>query len=347
MSRQQTIERPEITSDREAYLEVEDLEKHYEIKEGLLNRTVETVKAVDRVSFSIPKGQTFGLVGESGCGKTTLGQTLLHLRPPTGGTITVEGENFTELRRGKQKRFRRENQIVFQDPTSSLNPKKRVKDIIEDPLEIHGIGTPKERLNRIEEILDTVGLPRDYMYSYPSTLSGGQKQRVAIARAVILNPKFIVLDEPTSALDVSVQARIIDLLKDLQKEFDLTYLFISHDLSLVKNISDWLGVMYLGRMVEVGHADRVFERPRHPYTRALMSSVPTVSERDEAIKPAKITLEGDNPDPRNRPSGCAFRARCGDEFAPCSGAEPEFYEMSENHYARCYLYDEEYDKPGY
>jgi oligopeptide transport system ATP-binding protein len=236
---------------------------------------------------------------------------------------------------------------VFQDPTSSLNPKKRVRDIIEDPLEIHDIGTAEERLTQVEEILDTVGLPRDYMYKYPSTLSGGQKQRVAIARAVVLNPKFIVLDEPTSALDVSVQARIIDLLNSLQDELGLTYLFISHDLSLVKNISDWLGVMYLGRMVEVGDADTLFRNPKHPYTRALLSSVPTVSEADAEMKPGSTRLEGENPDPRNKPSGCTFRNRCSDAFGPCDGKEPKFYKTGQNHYSKCYLYDEEYEKSGY
>jgi oligopeptide transport system ATP-binding protein len=213
-------------------------------------------------------------------------------------------------------------------------------------MQIHDIGSEAERNERAEELLEIVGLPREYLHRYPTALSGGQKQRVGIARAVAVNPDFVVLDEPTSALDVSVQARIVNLFEDLQERFDLTYLFITHDLSLVKNIADWIGVMYLGRLVEVGPTEQVFRNPQHPYTRGLLSAIPTINEADERLKPEHITLEGEIPDPREKPSGCSFRSRCPYEFSACSRSEPDFYEVGETHYSRCILHDTEHEPEG-
>lgn len=328
---------------------VENLQKFFPVTEGILRRQVAEVRAVDGVSFAIPEGDTFGLVGESGSGKTTTGKAMLRIIEPTGGRVEIDGQDVGALSNRELKPFRRKMQMVFQDPTSSLNPRKRVREIIEAPMKVHGVGTAGERVERIEELLEIVDLPREFMYKYPTALSGGQKQRVGIARAVALNPEFVVLDEPTSALDVSVQARIVDLFEELQEEFHLTYLFISHDLSLVKNVADWIGVMYLGRLVEVGEADALFKRPQHPYSRALLSAVPTISEADERMKPPKITLEGEIPDPTERPSGCAFRTRCPEVFHPCDREEPPLYQVGEAHYARCYLHDVDHkpDGPGW
>ena len=335
-----------IEFDGDAFVEVNGLEKYFPVRDGIFNRKTGDVRAVDGVSFSIPKGDTFGLVGESGCGKTTFGKAMLRIQEPTSGEVIIDGQDVTKLSRKQMKAFRRNAQMVHQDPTSSLNPRKRVRDIITEPMKIHDIGTPDERIDKVAELLDTVGLPRDYMYKYPTSLSGGQKQRVVVARALTLNPDFIVLDEPTSALDVSVQGQLIALLERLQDEFGLTYLFISHDLSLVYNVSDWIGVMYLGRLVEVGPAERIFRNPLHPYTRALLSAIPTLSEADEKLKPAEITLEGEIPDPLDRPSGCAFRTRCEHAFGPCDSREPELVEVQPNHYTRCYLFEDEHNPGG-
>ncbi|MFC5972969.1 ABC transporter ATP-binding protein [Halomarina salina] len=320
---------------------VEGLEKHFPIHEGVLQRQVGAVRAVDGVSFSIEEGETFGLVGESGSGKTTTGRSMLRLTEPTAGTVEIDGQSVTDLSASELKRFRRHMQIVHQDPTSSLNPRHRVKSIVEAPLKIHDYGDATERLERIEELLEMVDLPKEFMYRYPGQLSGGQKQRVGIARAVALNPKFVVLDEPTSALDVSVQARIIDILEDIQEEFGITYLFITHDLSLLRNVADRIGVMYLGRLVEVGDVDAVFERPQHPYSRALLSAISTISEADERLKPERMTIDGEVPDPREKPSGCAFRSRCPYEFDACGAEEPPMYETGEDQVARCFLHDED------
>jgi len=328
----------------EHLLEVKNLKKYYPVKEGILQRKKDEVRAVDGVSFTIPQGQTFGLVGESGSGKTTTGKAILHIDRPTSGEVLVDGQEISEMGSKRLRQFRKNMQIVYQDPTSSLNPRRKVGDIIKEPMKIHDIGSKSERVNRAKELLSTVGLTKEYYYRTPSALSGGQKQRVGIARAVILNPKFIVLDEPTSALDVSVQAQIVNLLEDIQEEYDLTYLFISHDLALVQNVSDWIGVMYLGRLVEVGPTKEVFKHPQHPYTRALLSSISTVRREDEKLKPSEIILEGEIPDPRNKPSGCAFRSRCPEEFEECANGEPPLYPVStdSSHYARCLYHDEKY-----
>ena len=341
-----TDDKLEINSGAEQAVRVKNVKKHFPVSEGFFGLQTDYVRAVDGVSFTIPKGDTFGLVGESGSGKTTLGKTLLRLHEPTGGSIEIAGQDVRELSKRELRKFRRNMQIVFQDPTSSLNPRKRVKQIITEPMQIHDIGTRDERLARAEELLEIVGLPREYLYRYPSGLSGGQKQRVGIARAVAVNPAFVVLDEPTSALDVSVQARIVKLFNDLQDRFDLTYLFITHDLSLVKNIADWIGVMYLGRLVEVGPTEAVFRNPQHPYTRALLSAIPTITEEDKKFKPEKIVLEGEVPDPREKPSGCGFRSRCQHEFEQCSKCGPEFYTFGEAHHARCFLHDVKYEPNG-
>lgn len=323
---------------------VEGLKKYFPIHGGILQRKTGEIRAVDDVSFSIKKGETFGLVGESGSGKTTIGRSLLRLTEPTDGVVEIDGQNVIELSNEELKKFRRKMQIVHQDPTSSLNPRHRVKTIVEAPLKIHGFGDAEARLERIEELLGMVDLPREFMYRYPGQLSGGQKQRVGIARAVALNPMFVVLDEPTSALDVSVQARIIDILENIQGEYGLTYLFITHDLSLLRNVADRIGVMYLGRLVEVGDVDAVFESPQHPYSRALLSAISTVNEADERAKPEHLEIEGEIPDPREKPSGCAFRSRCPLAFDACSGDEPPMYRLGDDHIARCYLHDSRFEE---
>lgn len=329
---------------KDPMVHVENLKKYFPIHEGILQKKTGEVRAVDGVSFSIAEGETFGLVGESGSGKTTTGRSILRLTEPTGGTVEIDGKDVVDLSGDELKRFRRNMQIVHQDPTSSLNPRHRVKTIIEAPLKIHKYGNADERLKRIEELLKMVDLPREFMYRYPGQLSGGQKQRVGIARAVALNPKFVVLDEPTSALDVSVQARIVNILENIQDEYGITYLFITHDLSLLRNVADRIGVMYLGRLVEVGDVDSVFQTPQHPYSRALLSAISTISEADEQSKPEKIALEGEVPDPREKPSGCAFRSRCPKEFGACSEEEPPMYELGEDHVARCYLHDDRFEE---
>lgn len=332
----------EVHEKSDQMVQVEGLKKHFPTYKGLLRKRAGEVRAVDGVSLTIGEGQTFGLVGESGSGKTTMGRTMLRLTEPTAGSVKIDGQDVVDLSEGELKQFRQNMQIVHQDPTSSLNPRHRVKTIIEAPLKIHNYGNAKKRINRIEELLDMVDLPREYMYRYPGQLSGGQKQRVGIARAVALNPKFVVLDEPTSALDVSVQARIVDILQRIQKEYGITYLFITHDLSLLRNVADRIGVMYLGRLVEVGDVQSVFSRPEHPYSRALLSAISTVNKADEQAKPEQQKLDGEIPDPREKPSGCAFRSRCPHAFDACSDEEPSMYEMDDGHVARCYLHDDRY-----
>lgn len=332
------------SSASKSMVRVQNLKKYFPIRGGLMRKKTGEVRAVDDVSFSISEGETFGLVGESGSGKTTLGRAMLRLTEPTAGTVEINGQDVVDLGDNELKQFRREMQIVHQDPTSSLNPRHRVKTIIEAPLKIHDYGDADERLERIETLMEMVDLPREFMYRYPEQLSGGQKQRVGIARAVALNPKFIVLDEPTSALDVSVQARIINILENIQDEFGITYLFITHDLSLLRNVADRIGVMYLGRLVEVGTVDAVFETPQHPYSRALLSAISTITEDDERAKPERIHVEGEVPDPREKPSGCAFRSRCPHEFEACSEEEPGMYEFEGDHEARCYLHDERFEE---
>jgi oligopeptide transport system ATP-binding protein len=319
-------------------LRVQNLKKYFPITEGIFNRQVGTVKAVDDVSFTVMEGETFALVGESGSGKTTVGRAIIRTIRPTSGQIRFDGVDLATLAESQLKEWRRQMQMVFQDPAASLNPRRRVTDIIATPLEVHGVGTSQERLKWVKELLNVVELPHKYMYSYPHALSGGQKQRVAIARALALHPRFVVLDEPTSALDVSVQAKILALLKHLQQEFRLTYLLVSHDLSVVKNVSNRIAVMYLGKIVEQASTAALFQNPLHPYTRALLSAIPVVSNEEIDLIPEKAILEGDIPSPANVPPGCGFHTRCYMETDNCPTFPPRLVEVEAGHYVDCHLF---------
>lgn len=319
-------------------LRVEHLKKYFPITAGVLGRRIGQVKAVDDVTFTVPEGQTFALVGESGSGKTTVGKTVIRLIRPTAGDILFDGTNLSALRERELKSCRRQMQMVFQDPSSSLNPRRRVADIIATPLEVHGMGTRRERLARVRELLDLVELPEKYLYSYPHALSGGQKQRVAIARALALHPRLVVLDEPTSALDVSVQAKILALLARLQQEMRLTYFLISHDLSVIKNFSDHVAVMYLGRIMEMASTEELFAHHLHPYTQALLSAIPVVSEEELEIIPERIVLEGDIPSPANIPPGCVFHTRCYARVEKCNLEAPPLTKVNDDHRVWCHLF---------
>ncbi|MDR5694149.1 MAG: ABC transporter ATP-binding protein [Armatimonadota bacterium] len=328
-------------------VEAINVTKIFLLTAGLLRRKVGEIRAVDGATISIHPGETMAVVGESGSGKTTLGKMLIGLLPPTSGVIRFDGKELVGLDDLSWRSMRRQMQIVFQDPASSLNPRKRVKDIIAEPLEVHGIGTPAQRLRRVIDLLERVELPpRDFLFRYPHTLSGGQRQRVAIARALALNPRFIVLDEPTSALDVSVQAKIIDLLRRLQRELSLTYLFISHDLSLVRTVADTIAVMYLGKIVEIAPAGELFRSPSHPYTRALLSAIPVVDEAEKELVPEKITLSGEIPSAAQIPAGCPFHPRCYVRIEGCDRVVPELIEIAPGHSVRCLLYDPAFGAPG-
>ena len=292
----------------------------------------DVVRAVDGVTFEIVRGETLGLVGESGCGKSTVGRCLLRLIEPTSGEISFDGQDVRALGGGDLRRLRREMQIIFQDPYASLNPRLKVRDIVGEPFIVHGIGTKGERRERVADLLRKVGLDPDYMNRYPHEFSGGQRQRLGIARALALNPKLIVADEPVSALDVSVQAQVINLLEDLQKEFELTYLFISHGLAVVEHISDRVAVMYLGRIVEVASAEELYANPLHPYTRALLSAIPIP---DPTRRRERIVLKGDVPTPINPPSGCRFHTRCPEAIPECSKIDPDLREVSPGHTVAC------------
>ena len=313
-------------------LEVTDLKKHFPVKKGLLRRTVGQVYAVDGVSFTISEGETLGLVGESGCGKTTAGRAVLRLIEPTSGSVKVEGREITGLSKTDMRPYRREMQIVFQDPFSSLNPRMTAGDIVGEPLQVHGVTRRKERLERVAALFARVGLRPAQMSNYPHQFSGGQRQRIGIARALALNPKLVVADEPVSALDVSVQAQVVNLLEDLQGEFELTYLFISHGLAVVEHISDRVAVMYLGRIVEVASAEELYRNPLHPYTRALLSAIPVP---DPTRKRDRIVLKGDVPTPINPPSGCRFHTRCPEAIPDCARIDPDLREVSPDHTVAC------------
>jgi oligopeptide/dipeptide ABC transporter ATP-binding protein len=322
-------------------LEVSGLKKHFPIRTGVLKRTTGWVYAVDGVSFNVEKGETMGLVGESGGGKSTVGRTLLRLTPATGGNVTFEGIDVMKASRGEMQTLRRHMQIVFQDPYACLNPRMRVRDIVGEALTIHNVGTAAERKKRVAELLEIVGLNPEQAERYPHEFSGGQRQRIGLARALALNPKLIILDEPVSALDVSIRAQVLNLLEDLQDEFDLTYVFVSHDLSVVKHISDRVAVMYLGKIVEISDSAVLYDFPQHPYTEALLSAVPIpdpVTERSRK----RIMLEGDVPSPADPPKGCVFHPRCPRVQEICTTAMPRHVptpgaDAGERHEVACYF----------
>lgn len=316
-------------------LEVRNLKKYYPVKSGVFSTVKQYVKAVDDISFHMRKGETFGLVGESGCGKSTTGRSILRLIEPTDGQIHFEGKEITSLSPEKMRQIRRDMQIVFQDPYASLNPRHTVERILSEPLIVHGIGSRKERKKRVEEMLEVVGLSSYHARRYPHEFSGGQRQRIGIARALMLNPKLIIADEPVSALDVSIQSQVLNLMQDLQEQFHLTYLFIAHDLSVVKHISDRIGVMYLGRMIEMADRDDLFAHPLHPYTQALLSAVPVA---DPDHKREQIILSGDVPSPSNPPSGCAFHTRCPHVMDICKQKTPTLKEEKPGQSVACHLY---------
>ena len=321
-------------------LEVRDLKMHFPITRGIIvQRQVGAIKAVDGIDFTLFRGETLGLVGESGCGKSTTGRAILQLHRPTHGEVLFEGKDLTKTKGEELRKMRRRMQMIFQDPYASLNPRMTVGSIIGEPLEVHGIGSGrKDRQERVQVLLKTVGLNPYFVNRYPHEFSGGQRQRIGIARALAVNPSFIVCDEPISALDVSIQAQIINLLEDLQEELGLTYLFIAHDLSVVRHISDRIAVMYLGKIAEVADRDELYANPMHPYTQALLSAVPIPDPQIENQR-RRIILEGDVPSPANPPKGCNFSTRCPRVMDICKEKDPPFKEYSSGHYVACWLHE--------
>lgn len=318
----------------ERILEVQKVKKYFRVGRG------ENLRAVDNVSFHVHKGETFGLVGESGCGKSTIGRTIIRLYDATAGKVLFKGRDVHGQNRQQMQQFRREVQMIFQDPYASLNPRMTVEDIVAEGLDIHRlVGSKSERRKRVQELLEIVGLNPEHLSRYPHEFSGGQRQRIGIARALAVEPEFIIADEPISALDVSIQAQVVNLMRRLQREKGLTYLFIAHDLSMVKHISDRVGVMYLGHLVEVAESEVLYADPLHPYTRALLSAIPIPDPHVEK-KRERIILEGDVPSPITPPSGCRFRTRCPHAMTVCAEAAPEWKEIKPNHWTACHLYND-------
>lgn len=319
----------------ETLLKVENLKVHFPIKKGLLSRTVGYVYAVDGVSLTLEKGETIGLVGESGCGKTTTGLAVLRLVEPSGGNVVFKGENISRMGKQKLRSLKKEMQIIFQDPYSSLNPRMTVNQIIGDPMDIHKMYQGSEKNERISYLLDKVGLTSEQGRRYPHEFSGGQRQRIGIARALALNPQFIIADEPVSALDVSIQAQIINLLIDLQNEFNLSYMIIAHDLAVVEHICDRIAVMYLGNIMEMASYKNIYLNPKHPYTKALLSAVPVP---DPNVKKNRVILKGDVPSPIDPPNGCPFHPRCAYKLEICDKEKPVLKDIGGDHYVACFLY---------
>ncbi|GAA0354987.1 ABC transporter ATP-binding protein [Bacillus horti] len=314
-------------------VEIKNLKKHFDMGKGQI------LKAVDDVSFDIYEGETFGLVGESGCGKSTTGRTMIRLYEASGGEVLYQSKKVHSLKKKEMRRFNRSVQMIFQDPYASLNPRMTVADLIAEGLDIHGLLSQKDRINKVYELLETVGLSREHANRYPHEFSGGQRQRIGIARALAVDPDFIIADEPISALDVSVQAQVVNLLKRLQKEKNLTYLFIAHDLAMVKHISDRIGVMYLGNLVELSPSEELYSEPLHPYTQALLTAIPVPDPATEQTR-KRIILEGEVPSPIHPPSGCVFRTRCPQAMDVCAKEKPVWQKAKENHYVACHLYEQ-------
>ncbi|ARD55710.1 ABC transporter ATP-binding protein [Bacillus safensis] len=334
-NQKQITELPE----KETILELKQIRKHFPIKAGVFQKKVGAVKAVDGIDLKIYKGETLGIVGESGCGKSTLGRTMIRLYEPTEGQIFFKGQDITRVSESKLRQSTRKNiQMVFQDPFASLNPRKTLQSIIKEPYKTHHLYSLKERNEKVEQLLSKVGLHPSFANRYPHEFSGGQRQRIGIARALAMNPDMIIADEPVSALDVSIQAQVINLMEELQEEFDLTYLFISHDLSVVRHISDRVGVMYLGKMMELADKHSLYDDPLHPYTQALLSSVPVTRKKGQT-KRERIMLQGDLPSPANPPKGCVFHTRCPHAKEICKEKVPAFQELKTNHFVACHLYN--------
>lgn len=323
-----------IPTKRPKLLSVKNLKKHFPITGGIFSQVVGQVRAVDGVSFEVDTGETLGLVGESGCGKTTTGRAVLRLVEPTAGRVEFEGKNILEFSAGEMRKVRRQMQIIFQDPFGSLNPRMSVRDIIQEPLIIHGQGNRSQREQRVKELLDVVGLASYHMQRFPHEFSGGQRQRIGIARALALKPKLIVADEPVSALDVSIQSQILNLLEDLQQEFGLTYLFIAHGLNVIRHISDRVAVMYLGVMVEMADSLEIYQRPLHPYTEALFSAIPIPNPE---LQRSRMVLPGDVPSPVHPPSGCRFHTRCPIAQDRCRTDVPQWKESKPGHFVACHF----------